>query len=164
MRLALEITELVRKELKDEILEVRVNADDYTKDGFNLEEAVVFSKRLKKLVVEILNVTAGTIPTTYIHISPMSMPEALLIEYVRKIKKMVNIPIMTADRLNDYEMTENILIQNKADFIGITRGLIGDLHLVEKWEKKILRILFHALPATRLALPGFRVKSNFPAL
>ncbi len=164
MRLALEITELVRKELKDEILEARVNADDYTKDGFNLEEAVVFSKRLEKLGVDMLNVTAGTGPTTYIHISPMSMPEAPLIEYVRKIKKKVNIPVMAADRLNDYEMAEDILNQHKADFIGIARGLIGDPHLVEKWEKKDFEDVIPCIACNQACIAGIQSQKQLSCL
>ncbi|MFK5880594.1 MAG: NAD(P)/FAD-dependent oxidoreductase [Sulfurospirillum sp.] len=164
MRLALEITELVRKELKDEILEARVNADDYTKDGFSLEEAIVFSKQLEKLGVDILNVTAGTGPTTYVHISPMSMPKAPLIEYVQKIKEQVDIPVMAANRLNDYEIAENILNQHKADFIGIARGLIGDPHLVEKWEKKDFEDVIPCIACNQACIAGIQSQKQLTCL
>ncbi len=131
MRLALEITEQVRNELKDNIIEARINANDFVKDGFNLKEAIVFSKRLEKAGIDILNVSAGTGLSTYIHISPMSMSKAPLIEYIQKIKEQVDIPVMASNRLNDYEIAENILNMHKADFIGIARGLISDPHLIE---------------------------------
>jgi len=164
MRLALEITERVRKELKEEIVEARVNADDFAKEGFDLEEAVLFSKRLEELGIDIINVTAGTGPTTYMHISPMSMPKAPLIEYAQKIKEQVNIPVIAADRLNDYEMAENILIQNKADFIGIARGLIGDPHLIEKWENKRFEDVIPCIACNQACIAGIQSQKQLSCL
>ncbi len=164
MRLALEITEQVRNELKDNIIEARINANDFVKDGFNLKEAIVFSKRLEKAGIDILNVSAGTGLATYIHISPMSIPKAPLIEYVQKIKEQVDIPVMAANRLNDYEIAENILNTHKADFIGIARGLISDPHLIEKWKKKDFEDIIPCIACNQACIAGIQNQKQLSCL
>ena len=48
------------------------------------------------------------------------------------VKQAVSIPVMTANRIVTPQLAEEILEQNKADLIGICRGLIAD----PEWPRK----------------------------
>jgi len=168
MRLALEITEMVKDELKsDVIISARINAKDFAKmttEDFKLEEAIVFSKRLENMGADMINVSAGVGQTTYMHISPMSMPKATLVKFAQKIKENLGIPVIAADRLNYYETANDVIKSGKADFIGIARGLIADPHLIEKWQKKRFDDIVPCIACNQACIAGIQSQKQLSCL
>jgi len=168
MRLALEIVEMVKDKLNDDIIiSARVNANDYAKlttEDFKLEEAIVFSKMLEKYGIDIINVSAGVGQTTYMHVSPMSMPKATLVNFAQKIKENVGVPVIAADRLNYYDVANDVIKSGKADFIGIARGLIADPHLIEKWQKKRFDDIVPCIACNQACIANIQSKKEVSCL
>ena len=168
MRLALEIVEMVKDKVNDDmIISARVNANDYAKlttEDFKLEEAIAFSKRLEKYGVDIISVSAGVGQTTYMHVSPMSMPKATLVKFAQKIKENVGIPVIAADRLNYYEIANDVIKSGKADFIGIARGLIADPHLIEKWQEKRFEDVVPCIACNQACIAGIQSQKQLSCL
>lgn len=52
-----------------------------------------------------------------------------MVPYAEKFKKLVNIPIITTNRINDLWIAECILKMCKADFIGMGRASLAAPHL-----------------------------------
>ncbi len=136
MRLPLEIIDTIRQILKNELLSVRINATDYTKDGIQLDEAIVFGKKLKEIGVDLISVSAGIGSKTFVHVSPASYPKGFLLDYASKIKQNTHIPTIAANRLGDFQIASLALEQDKADFIGLARSTIADPDIVSKWENE----------------------------
>ncbi len=65
----------------------------------------------------------------------MSVPHAFAANDAATLKKAVNKPVLVAGRINQPQVAEEILAQNKADMIGVARALIADPEFVNKFSK-----------------------------
>jgi len=134
MKLPLEIIKAIRDTVKDQLLSVRINAVDYIENGIEIDEAIVFSHRLKEIGVDLISISAGIGAKTFIHVSPSSYPNGFLLDYAQKIKINTDLPIIAANRLNDFDLASTAVEQSKTDFIGLARSLIADPNIVTKWQ------------------------------
>jgi len=134
-KFALEILHKVKTYVPDIAVICRINADDITCGGFNIEESVEFAKMLEENGANGLNISAGVGSTSEYHISPMSIEDMPLLNLVKRIKNNVCIPVIAANKLGFAENWEQILKDNAADFIGIARGLIVDPDCIAKLKK-----------------------------
>ncbi|WP_422448546.1 FAD-dependent oxidoreductase [Thermoanaerobacterium sp. DL9XJH110] len=134
-RFAVEILHRVKSYVPDIAVICRINADDFTVGGFNIEESVGFAKMLEENGADGLNISAGVGSSSEYHISPMGMEDRPLLNLVNRIKKNVGIPVIAADKLGFAGDWERILKDNVADFIGIARGLISDPDCIAKLKK-----------------------------
>ncbi|SNX53503.1 NAD(P)/FAD-dependent oxidoreductase [Thermoanaerobacterium sp. RBIITD] len=132
-RFALEILKNVKGEVPDMAVICRINGSDYTDGGFDIEESIELSKLLEEYGLDALNISSGVGSTSEYHISPMAIDDRPLIEFTKKIKDNVSIPVIAADKLGVADDWESIVRQGYADFIGIARGLIGDPDCVVKY-------------------------------
>lgn len=134
MKLPLDIIKAIRDVLKDQLLSVRINAIDYIENGIEIDESIAFSHKLKEIGVDLLSVSAGIGAKTFIHVSPGSYPNGFLLDYAQKIKINSGLPVIAANRLNDFVIANAAIEQSKTDFIGLARSLIADPNIVTKWE------------------------------
>ncbi len=134
-KFALEILRKVKTYVPDLAVICRINADDITCGGFNIEESFEFAKMLEENGAAGLNISAGVGSTSEYHISPMSIEDMPLLNLAKRIKNNVGIPVIAANKLGFAENWEQILEDNAADFIGIARGLIGDPDCAVKLKK-----------------------------
>ncbi len=134
-KFALEILRKVKNFVPDITVICRINASDFTSDGFNIEESIKLSKMLEENGADGLNISAGIGATAEYHISPMGLDDKPLLELIKTIKDNVNIPIIAANKLGYANDWEKILKDNVADFIGIARGLIGDPDCIAKLKE-----------------------------
>jgi 2,4-dienoyl-CoA reductase-like NADH-dependent reductase (Old Yellow Enzyme family)/thioredoxin reductase len=65
--------------------------------------------------------------------SPMRGEREAVVQSAAAIKQVVSIPVMAVNRLNEPGLAEDILEHNKADLIGIARGLVAD----PEWPNKV---------------------------
>lgn len=56
-----------------------------------------------------------------------------MVDLAAAIKRQVNVPVITAGRLANGALAEEILVQNKADLIGLARVLWAD----PAWPQKV---------------------------
>jgi thioredoxin reductase len=134
-KFALEILRKVKEYVPDITVICRINASDFTSDGFNIQESIKLSKMLEEDGADGLNISAGVGATAEYHISPMGLDDKPLLELIKRIKDNVNIPIIAANKLGYANDWEKILKDNVADFIGIARGLIGDPDCIAKLKE-----------------------------
>ena len=65
--------------------------------------------------------------------SPMRGEREAVVQSAAVIKNVVSIPVMAVNRLNEPGLAEEVLEHNKADLIGIARGLVAD----PEWPNKV---------------------------
>ncbi|MFV9511786.1 NADH:flavin oxidoreductase [Tepidibacillus sp. LV47] len=123
-KFAVDILKEVKKHVPDLTVICRINASDFTDGGFSIEESIEFAKLLERYGADGLDVSAGVGSTSEYHISPMGIKDKPLLEFLKKIKENVNIPVIAANKLGFAGDWEEILNNNIADFVGIARGLI----------------------------------------
>lgn len=57
------------------------------------------------------------------------------VQYAREIKKVVDVPIIAIGGINSLEFAEQILKEGSADFIALSRPLIREPNLPNRWLK-----------------------------
>ncbi|MBW2093035.1 MAG: FAD-dependent oxidoreductase, partial [Deltaproteobacteria bacterium] len=132
-RFGLEILQSIRDRLGDFPVWVRINGSDYVDNGGStVEDAKVLAGLLKKAGADAIDVSAGTYESMQWSSQTYYMPPACLVHLAAEIKGAIDIPVITVGRINTPELAEQILEENKADFVAMGRALIADPDLPRK--------------------------------
>ncbi len=109
----------------------RISGEEFMEGGYGLEDYQKITPILERAGVCCLNTQAGwhECPRPLVH---MSVPRGAFVYIAEGIKKVVNIPVVAAYRINDPILAEDILAQGRADLIGMARPLIADPELPNK--------------------------------
>jgi 2,4-dienoyl-CoA reductase (NADPH2) len=132
MRFPLEIIARIHKRAgEDYPIICRVSAEEYMKGGHTLEDSKKVVSILETAGVQAIDVEAGW------HECPeplvvMSVPRGAFVYLAEEIKKVVNVPVVAAYRINNPELAEQILADGKADLIGLGRALLADSEFPNK--------------------------------
>lgn len=133
-RIVKEVIENIRSKVGEEFpVIIRFSGDETVEGGRDMSESRVLAKLFEEWGVDGLHVSSGAYGNYNKGIvSTMYIPHAWTTEFANEIKKIVNIPVITANRINDPRMADNILEMGKADFIGMGRGSLADPELPNK--------------------------------
>jgi 2,4-dienoyl-CoA reductase-like NADH-dependent reductase (Old Yellow Enzyme family)/thioredoxin reductase len=129
-RFAVEIMQNVRKTVGDSFPVIfRLSLRELAEGGYELEGGLFWAKQIEAAGADALNVSDGTgesYHTVVQFISPMSFPEGYFVPLAEAAKKVVHIPVIVANRLNDPSLAEEVLKAGKADFIAVGRNFLTD--------------------------------------
>ncbi len=133
---------------------IKVNVDDFIEGGIDLNESKKIAERFSQLgfsaietsscmwaVVlrskEELGWTPTFVPESRIGINSRDK-EAYHLLYAREIKKVIgNVPLILVGGIRSLDVIEEILAEENADFIGLSRPLIREPDLPNRWFKGI---------------------------
>ncbi|MBM4761095.1 FAD-dependent oxidoreductase [Bacillus sp. B15-48] len=134
LRFTKEIYENIRSKVgKDFPVIIRFSADEAIHGGRDMAESRVLAKLFEEWGFDALHVSSGAYGNHNKGIvSPMYVPHAWTVDFAAEIKKIVNIPVITVNRINDPRMADNILQMEKADFVAMGRGSLADPDLPSK--------------------------------
>lgn len=134
IRFLLELVESSKKYVGPDFpIVVRMSIDEFFPGGRKVEESVLIAKRLEEAGVNAIDASAGIHASLHMLIPPVYLEKGCLVSLAEAVKKEVKIPVITQGRLYDPELAEEVLRNEKADFIGLSRGLVCD----PDWVKKI---------------------------
>ena len=126
MRMILECIASVRKEAGNDFpVGVRLNIEELMPGGHTVEDSMIVAKVLEKAGVNFINTYFGWHEATEPTVAP-SLPAGAFVHLIEKIKGCVSIPVIAANRINDPFVAEKILVDGKADLVGMARSLIAD--------------------------------------
>ena len=113
------------------IIIYRLSMLDLVDNGSNYEEIVQLAKEIEKAGATIINTGIGwheaRIPTI-----ATSVPRAAFTWVTRKLKGVVNIPLITTNRINTPEVAEQVLASGDADMVSMARPFLADAFFVNK--------------------------------
>lgn len=123
----------------------RFLADEWLPEGLHLEETTRYARELEKRGMAYLSVMAGTYDSFFLpEYLKEEKEEGYMVSFAREIKKAVpQTPIITAGRIQTPEFANQILVEEKADLIGLARVLLAD----PLWPKKAAGILSETIKA-----------------
>lgn len=123
MRFALETFKAMRAAWPEEKpMGVRVSATDWVDGGWTPEETVVFSRELKKLGCDYIDVSSGALdPNQQI---PLSL--GYQVPFSEKVRKEADIMTTAVGLISDVDQAEKILKSGQADLICMGRGAMWD--------------------------------------
>ena len=140
MRLLLETVRLIRAELPELPVMVRLSATEFADGGYSGEELIGLAQALERDGVVAIDLSGGSNESPELSrfcIQPPSFPRRCLEPYARPLKQALEIPVIIAGRIITPEDAEAILQAESADFISLGRALIADPH----WCAKAFGIL-----------------------
>jgi NADPH-dependent 2,4-dienoyl-CoA reductase/sulfur reductase-like enzyme len=130
MRFGMMVIAGVREALgEDMVLGVRASADELMPEGYDLEDMKeVMSIWEGTGLLDYLNVTINGV----VAISPMMIPPRPFVYCAAEIKQVVDLPVFTAIRINDPVTANDIIQNNEADMVAMTRATLCDPELPNK--------------------------------
>ena len=132
IRLPIEIVKRTREEVGENFIIIyRLSMLDLVEGGSTFEEVVQLAKAIEKAGATIINTGIGwheaRIPTI-----ATKVPRAAFTWVTKKLKGLVNIPLVTSNRINTPEMADNVIAKGDADMVSMARPMLADAHFVQK--------------------------------
>jgi mycofactocin system FadH/OYE family oxidoreductase 2 len=130
VRFLMEIIDAVRDAVgNDYTVGIRVSGDEYQQGGLSLQDMqrIVGTLNVGNKL-DYINVSFSGGPI----IAPMYVPSGQFVYLAAGIKQVTDVPVFCIGRINDPVLAENILAQNQADMVGMTRANICDPELPNK--------------------------------
>ncbi|MFO8009395.1 MAG: FAD-dependent oxidoreductase [Dehalococcoidia bacterium] len=132
-RFVREIIRAVRESVgKDSPLSCRINGSDNLPGGTTLEDARAIAPLLAGEGLNLISVSAGALGSYPLTIPPSDTPKGCYVNLAEGVRRVVDIPVITAGRINDPYLAEDILASGKADMAAMARGLVADPDLPNK--------------------------------
>ncbi len=132
MRFGLEVMAAIKAETGDDYpLIVRMNGNDFMKDGQGREELKEYAAALSNSGVDAICVNVGWHEARVPQIVT-SVPRGVFAYLSRGIKEVVNVPVIASHRINDPEIAREMIVDGMCDMVAMGRSLIADPFLPVK--------------------------------
>lgn len=130
---------------KDFPISIKMNVDDFLQGGMSLEESKKIAQMLSRMGFAAIETSGGMWETRKRsrHLTTCRTDirsrdaEAYFLPYVREIKKIVDKPLILVGGIRSLDVAEEILSKGDADFVAMSRPLIREPNLPNKWLKGI---------------------------
>ena len=135
IRFHLEVIKAVRDAVGDDFpILLRLGASDYLEGGVTLEDSVVAAREFEKAGVSILDISGGFCGFT---IPGGTDEQGYFAPLTEVLKKEVSIPVILTGGITQAEAAEQLLVDGKADLIGVGRAVLKD----SEWAKNAVEAL-----------------------
>ena len=129
IRLHLQVIEAVRTAVGEDFpILLRLGASDYTEGGTTLEDSQLAAQAFEKAGVSILDISGG--------FSGFNVPnltgQGFFAPLSEAIKKVVSIPVILTGGITEGQAAEQLLMEGKADLIGVGRAVLKDSHWAQQ--------------------------------
>jgi 2,4-dienoyl-CoA reductase-like NADH-dependent reductase (Old Yellow Enzyme family) len=123
MRLPLQVVELVRRAVPDELpLFVRISATDWAEGGWDLDQSVAFARRAKDLGVDLIDVSSGAlVPKVRIPVA-----KGYQVPFARRIRQDVAIKTGAVGLITEPQYADELVTGGDADLVFIGRELLRE--------------------------------------
>jgi 2,4-dienoyl-CoA reductase-like NADH-dependent reductase (Old Yellow Enzyme family) len=134
IRLALRVVEAIREVWPQRLpLSVRVSATDWVEGGWDLEQTIELSRKLKPLGVDLIDVSSGgAVPGAKIPVGP-----GYQVGFAEAIRKGAGIATAAVGMITGPAQAETILATEQADLIVLAREVLRDPY----WPRRAAKAL-----------------------
>ena len=112
----------------------RISAEEYIEGGLTIDESVRFAGMLVDAGIDLIDVSGGIYESGDRIIQGPEAPKGGFVENAALIKQVVGerVPVSVAQRLNDPDFANEVLLRHKLDFVSLTRAFHADPDFVRK--------------------------------
>jgi 2,4-dienoyl-CoA reductase-like NADH-dependent reductase (Old Yellow Enzyme family)/thioredoxin reductase len=134
LQLLLEIIAAVRAKVGPDFpIMLRMSGDERSVGGRTLQETQFIVRLLVQAGVDAIEISGGTIPTSFYAVVPPQGTElAPNANYAKAIKEVVDIPIICVGRINTPRLAEFVISTGRADIVSMGRALNVDPDMPNK--------------------------------
>jgi 2,4-dienoyl-CoA reductase-like NADH-dependent reductase (Old Yellow Enzyme family) len=119
MRFPIEVVAAVRAVYKG-VLGIRISASDWVENGFNPDEAVIFSNHLKEHQISYIHVSSGGVAAN----QKIAIGPNYQVPFAKMIKEQTGLPTIAVGMITEPTQAEDILQNNEADLIAFARAFL----------------------------------------
>jgi 2,4-dienoyl-CoA reductase-like NADH-dependent reductase (Old Yellow Enzyme family) len=139
VRIHREILQAVRKAVgSDYPVLIKMNCEDFVADGLTLEDSVQAAQLLADDGLDALELSGGLLTGGKLSPSRRGIKsedqEAYFRRQARAFKKNLSIPLILVGGLRSLEVAEQVVAEGTADYISMSRPLIREPGLVNRWK------------------------------
>ena len=134
-RFGLALTRRVKSAVAELGVIFRVTVDDFFAEGLQLEEGLAIAKWAADHGADAVHVVAGhyrSRPGAAGMIPPMAQPDAAFLEFARRLKPGLPVPVIAVGRLGDPKVAQAAVAEGACDFVALGRPLLADADWVRK--------------------------------
>lgn len=117
---------------------IKMNGRDYAENGLSLDDAVQAAGRLVEAGIDAIELSGGLLNGGKMSPSRPGIDsaekEAYFREDARAFKKETQVPLILVGGLRSIEVAEALLEDNLADYISMSRPLIREPGLINRWK------------------------------
>lgn len=115
-----EIILAIKKEWpKEKPILLRVSATEYVENGIDVKEMIEILKLAKEWGIDIIDVSSGgLLPITF------NLGVGYQIKYSEQIRREIGLPTITVGLITEPELAEEIIFNERADFVALGRELL----------------------------------------
>lgn len=133
MRLPRLIVENIRRKVGHNIAVLaRINCSDEVRGGITIDDATAIAAYLEDIGIDGIDVSRSLHLKDEYMWAPTTIHQGFNIEYVKRIKEVVDVPVITVGRYNDPYLPELVVKKGFADLIAMGRQSIADPHFPNK--------------------------------
>ena len=114
---------------------MRIDAqDDYLENGLTIEDVIALCKLAHENGVDVLDVSRGNILTAGLkyEVPPVDLPKGFNVDNAARIRKETGVPTIGVGRINEPNLAEQILDEDKVDLVVMGRAQIADPEFCNK--------------------------------
>ncbi|MFC1929375.1 FAD-dependent oxidoreductase [Chloroflexota bacterium] len=137
VRFSVETVQRVKKEVGDDaVLIFRMPgvedfpAGRFEGSGYSHQEAKQIAQRIEKAGADVISVSIG--PPGFYFVPTSYLERGSMVHLAEGIKQVVSVPVITAGRIDNLELANRIVEEERADLVGICRPLVADPDLIRK--------------------------------
>jgi 2,4-dienoyl-CoA reductase-like NADH-dependent reductase (Old Yellow Enzyme family)/thioredoxin reductase len=112
----------------------RISAEEYIEGGLTIGESVRFAQMLADAGIDLIDVSGGIYESGERIIQGPEAAKGGFVQNAALVKQAVGerVPVSVAQRLNDPDFANEVLLRHKLDFISLTRAFHADPDFVRK--------------------------------
>lgn len=127
------IVENIRRKVGHNIAVLaRINCSDEVRGGITIDDATAVAAYLEDIGIDGIDVSRSLHLKDEYMWAPTTIHQGFNIEYVKRIKEVVDVPVITVGRYNDPYLPELVVKKGFADLIAMGRQSIADPHFPNK--------------------------------
>ena len=143
-RMLREVVESVRGAVgEDFAVLIKMNTQDYLQGGLSLNASVKVGAMLEEEGIDLIELSGGTLVSGKLNPSRPDIKsqerEAYFKEGAEAFKKVLQIPIALVGGIRSFDVAEELVVNNVADYVSMSRPLIREPDLVKRWASGDLR-------------------------
>ncbi len=140
-RIHREVVQAIRQALGDSVpVLMKINSDDFVDGGFTRQEMVEVARMLESEGLTAVEISGGTFfsPPDRGFSRPGLQPpeeEVYYLDAAKMYKNAVSMPLVLVGGILTYAVAEGLVADGIADFIALSRPLVREPHLVNRWHQ-----------------------------
>jgi 2,4-dienoyl-CoA reductase-like NADH-dependent reductase (Old Yellow Enzyme family) len=139
-RFVLEVIEAIRKAVGPDFpLFIKLNSEDFLSNGLIIKDMLYVAAMLEKSGIDAVEMSGGTIisgkniPSRAAK-PDSAQPEAYYEEAAIQYKNKIRVPLILVGGIRSFETAERLIAEGKADYIAMSRPLIREPGLINRWK------------------------------